>query len=511
MTTIRFKTFALSAIAAVAAVAAGVLAAPQAVAKSSITVGVVNDFSGWNPYADSTAQMYMIWCQTYGCLGVYEPKTGDYKGMLAESWEVDKNNPNLWTFHLRKGLKRHGDGKELTAEDVLHSLWRNKNDPRSAQKQNTRPVKSGRVIDKYTIQFTTKKPTAPLLSFLFDRLIVTGKDLYDKHGARTADREYPLGWGPYKVKDIVVGQRMVLEKNTGWPGIKKANPDRIIFKRIKEAEPRITALLNGEVQIAQFIPPHLISRVSKAPGITVKGKEPVEIMFLGMNPKFKPWDNKLARQAVAYAIDRQKIINSIFQGRASILHGPVGKGQYAHNPDVGPKYAYDPKKARALLKKAGLLGVKIDFYTAVNRYINDRQAAEAMVPMLEAAGFKVKLHTPEYSSHWPMVRKGKRPFFYQGRGSVIDPSAAIAQYFETGVSPRIMYSNPEFDRTVVAERAEFDPEKRKKLLQKAFGILLTDVPAHFLWRIKMVYGVSDKVDFTPTPHNRVFGTDILVR
>ncbi len=226
MTTIRFKTFALSAIAAVAAVAAGVLAAPQAEAKSSITVGVVNDFSGWNPYADSTAQMYMIWCQTYGCLGVYEPKTGDYKGMLAESWEVDKNNPNLWTFHLRKGLKRHGDGKELTAEDVLHSLWRNKNDPRSAQKQNTRPVKSGRVIDKYTIQFTTKKPTAPLLSFLFDRLIVTGKDLYDKHGARKADREYALGWGPYRVKDIVIGQRMVMEKNENWPGIKKALGDK---------------------------------------------------------------------------------------------------------------------------------------------------------------------------------------------------------------------------------------------------------------------------------------------
>ncbi len=511
MMKLPIRTSVLSVIAGAAVALAGLLATPQAEAKTSITIAVVNDFAGWNPYADSTAQMYMIWCQTYGCLGVYDAATGTYQGMLAESWEVDKANPNLWTFHLRKGLKRHGDGRELTATDVLHSLWRNKNDPHSAQKQNTRPVKSAKVIDRYTIQFTTKKPTAPLLSFIFDRLIITGKDLYDKHGARTADRKFPLGWGPYKVTDIDVGQRMVLEKNTNWPGIKKANPDRIIFKRIKEAEPRITALQNGEVQIAQFIPPHLIDRVSKMPGIIVKGIEPVEIMFLGMNPKFKPWDNKLARQAVAYAIDREKIIKSIFQGRASVLHGPVGKGQYAWDPKIGPKYYYDPKKSRALLKKAGLLGVKIDLYTAVNRYINDRQTAEAMVPMLEAAGFEVKLHTPEYSSHWPMVRKGKRPFFYQGRGSVIDPSAAIAQYFETGVSPRLMYSNPEFDKLVVAERAEFDPEKRKKLLGKAFGILLEDVPAHFLWRIKMVYGVSDKVDFTPTPHNRVFGTDILVR
>ena len=504
----RLSTFALAALAVAMA---GAVAAPQADAKSSVAVGVVNDFAGWNPYADSTAQMYMIWCQIYGCLGVYDAASGDYKGMLAESWEVDKNNPNLWTFHLRKGLKRHGDGKELTAEDVAHSLWRNKNDPRTAQKQNTRPVTSAKVIDKHTIQFTTKKPTAPLLAFLFDRLIITGKDLYDKHGARTADRKYPYGWGPYKVKDIVIGQRMVVEKHTDWPGIKKANPDRIIFRRIKEAEPRITALQNGEIQIAQFIPPHLVSRVEKMKGITIKGKEPVEIMFLGMNPKFKPWDDKRVRQAVAYAIDRDKIIKSIFQGRASILHGPVGEGQYAYDPNVGPKYSYNPKKARELLKKAGKLGVEIDFYTAVNRYINDRQAAEAMVPMLEAAGFKVKLHTPEYSSHWPMVRKGKRSFYYQGRGSVIDPSAAIAQYFETGASPRLMYSNPEFDKIAVAERAEFDPKKRKKLLSKAFGILLEDAPAHFLWRIKMLYGISDKVEFEPTPHNRVFGTDIFVK
>ena len=512
MTRKLLRKSALSLVAASAFAVAGMLAAPGAEAKSTVRIGVVNDFAGWNPYADSTAQMYMIWCQTYGCLGLYDPVKGEYTGMLAERWEVDKNDPNVWTFYLRKGLKRHGDGKELTSEDVIHGLWRNKNDPRSAQKQNTRPIKSAVAIDRYTVRFTTNKPTAPLLSFLFDRLIITGKDLYDKYGANKADREYPWGWGPYKVKDIVVGQRMVLDKNENWPGIKKSNPDRMIFQRIKEDEARITGLLNGELQIAQFIPPHLIPRVENTPGITVKGTSPVEIMFLGMNPKFKPWDNKLVRQAVAYAIDRKAIINALFHGRAEILHGPVGPGQYAWSPDVGPKYSYNPKKARALLKQAGFPdGVKIDFYTAVNRYINDRQAAQAMVPMLEAVGFKVKLHTPEYSSHWPMVRKGKRPFFYQGRGSVIDPSAAIAQYFETGVSPRIMYSNPEFDKVVAAERQEFDPEKRKKLLQRAFGILLEDVPAHFLWRIKQYYGISDKVEFTPVPTDRIYGTDIIVK
>lgn len=508
MRSIRFKTFA---IACVAALFTGLVAAPQGHAKSSITIGVVNDFAGWNPYADSTAQMYMIWCQVYGCLGTYDAISGKYKGMLAERWEINKNNPNEWTFFLKKGIKRHNDGKELTADDVVHSLWRNKTDPRSAQKQNTRPVKDVVKIDRYTVKFITKKPTAPLLSFLFDRLIITGKDLHEELGAG-ADRKKPWGYGPYMVKDVIVGQRMVLEKNTNWPGIKKENPDRIIFKRIREAEARITGLLNGELQIAQFIPPHLLDRVRKAPGITVKGTSPVEVMFLAMNMKFKPWDNKKVRQAVAYAIDRKAIIKSIFNGGAEILDGPVGPGQYGYDPAVTPKYTYNPAKAKKLLAEAGFPnGVAIDFYTANGRYINDRQSSQAIVPMLEAVGFKVKFHTPEYSTHWPLVRKGRRSFFYQGRGSVVDPSAAIAQYFETGVSPRIMYSNPEFDKIVAAERMEFDPEKRKKLLLKAFNIIQEDVPAFFLWRIKQFYGISDKVEFTPNSTDRIFGFDIIVK
>jgi peptide/nickel transport system substrate-binding protein len=455
--------------------------------------------------------MYMTWCQTYGCLGTFDTRDGQYKGLLAERWEVSKSNPNEWTFYLKKGIKRHVDGKELTAEDVAHSIWRNKNDKRSAQKQNTRPVTSWKVVDKYTIKFFTNKPTAPLLSFIFDRLIITGKDLYEKHGTR-ADRKTPWGYGPYMVKDIIVGQRMVIEKNKNWPGIKASNPDRIVFKKIKEAEARITGLMNGELHIAQFIPPHLLARVRANKDVVVKKTDPVEVMFLAMNMKFKPWDNKKVRQAVAYAIDRKAIVNSIFQGGASLLHGPVGPGQYGYSPDVTPKYEYNPAKAKQLLAEAGYPnGLTIDFHTANGRYISDRFSSQAMVPMLEAVGFKVKFHTPEYSTHWPLVRKGKRAFYYQGRGSVVDPSAAIAQYFETGVAPRIMYSNPELDATLAAERQEFDPEKRKKLLLKAFNIIQDEVPAFFLWRINQFYGISNKIDFTPTSTDRMFGYDITVK
>jgi peptide/nickel transport system substrate-binding protein len=500
-----------AACVALALVAGGMAGAGPVRAQTSVSVGVVNDFAGWNPYADSTAQMYMIWCQTYGCLGGFNTKTGEYEGMLAESWSVDKADPRVWTFNLRKGLKRHKDGKELTAEDVVHSLYRAKNDPRAAQTNNVRPIVKAEAVDAHTVRFTTKEPTAPLLAYIFDRLIVTGKDLFDKHGS-DADRKAPLGWGPYMVEDIAIGQRMVLRKNDGAPGVKKENPDRLIFRRIKEDEARITALLNGELQIAQFIPPHMVSRVEARKGVRVVGVPPAQIMFLAMNPKFKPWDNRKLRQAVSYAVDRELIVKTLFQGRASVLHGPVGPGQYAYSPDVTPKYNFDPKKAKALVKEAGFPdGVDVDFYATGDRYINDRQVGTAIAQMLTAVGIRTRLHTPEWSIHWPAVRKGKVPFYYQGRSSVIDPSAAVHQYFHSGVTPRIGYRNEKVDALLVAESKEFDPAKRKKLLLEAFNAIQEDAPALFLWRVDMVYGISEKIGFEPRSDERVFGVDIAVK
>src|SRR5690606_14912105 len=109
-----------------------------------------------------------------------------------------------------------------------------------------------------------------------------------------------------------------------------------------------TGLLNGELQIAQFIPPHLVERIKSASNVTLKSISPVEVMFLAMNPKFKPWDNKKARQAVAYAINREAIVKAIFRGGAELLHGPVGPGQYGYSEDVEPKYSYNPEKAKQL-------------------------------------------------------------------------------------------------------------------------------------------------------------------
>src|SRR4051812_38207967 len=91
----------------------------RALAASTVTVAITSDFVSRSPYGDSTAQMFGIWCQIYGCLGTFDPATGTMKSVLAESWAPDPNDLSSWIITLRKGLKRHKNGRELKAEDVV--------------------------------------------------------------------------------------------------------------------------------------------------------------------------------------------------------------------------------------------------------------------------------------------------------------------------------------------------------------------------------------------------------
>jgi len=481
----------------------------QATAKSRVTMGVTETLTGYNPHADSVALGYALWCQVYGCLGTWDFKKAEYVGILAESWEI--KDPNTWVFRLKKGIMRHDGKAELTSADVVHSINRIRTDPRSSQTQNVKKIKNAEAVDRYTVKLTTHLPTAPLLSFVFDRIMITSKELFDKYGARDADRKHHHGFGPYKLKQLSIGERVVIEKNNNWPGIKAGNPDEIIFQIMKEPEQRVTALLNGEIQIAQFIPPHLLKRVDNARNARIVETGSVEMMFLAMNPKFKPWDNKMLRQAVSYAIDREKIIKSVLQGQAILLNGPLGPQQFGYPKSVNPTYRYNPEKARDLVKKAGYPnGIEVDLITPVNRYVNDKQVAEAMIPMLNAVGIKTRLKTPEWATLWSNVRKGKSAFYMMGRGGMVDPSAALSQYFETGIAPRISYSNPKLDALLQKERATFNVEERKKTLNQAINVILDDAPAHFLWLQKIQYGVAKGVNIEVRPDHFVYGWLITV-
>jgi len=499
----------------VAALAVGGLAAfagaPDAKAQTRVTVAVTETIASHNPHADSVSLMYAAWCQVYGCLFHYDFDTASHISFALDEWGLkDPADPLVWSFTLKDDLKFQ-NGTPVTTADILHSVERIRNDPQTRQSHNARYVKDIAAVDDKTFEIVTTEPVATL-PFYLANFIITSKDVFDEFGAEAADREHPVGFGPYKLKELVVDNYMVIEKVPENPLVSADNPDEIIFKIMKEPEQRVTALLNGEVQIAQFIPPQLVPRIDQAPNADVAWVDSVELMFLAMNPEFEPWGDKRVRQAVAYAINRPAIVRAILQGQASVLDGPVGPGQVGYDPDNKMGYEYNPEKAKALLAEAGYPdGVEIEYQTPVARYIADKQISEALVPMLEEVGFKVNFQTPEWGTLWANVQKGGVPFYYMGRGSVIDPSAALSQYFETGASPRILFSNETVDSLLQQERQTFDHEARMEVLGEAMAAITEEAPAHFMWRHQMAWGISKAIDYTPLPDASIFGWEIHMK
>jgi peptide/nickel transport system substrate-binding protein len=481
-------------------------------AQTRVSVGVTETIETPNPYGDSVSLLYGIWSEVTGPFCTYNYAKGEFEGRLAERWKVE--NPTTWIFYLSKDYK-FNDGSPVTADDVVHSMMKRViGDPQSKQKASVAgPITKAEAVDKFTVKFITKQPAAPLLSFVCDRLIVTSKAAFEKYGRDAADKEHMMGGGPYQLKELIPGQRLVLAKRPDHPEAKKHPnaPDEVVFRVMRETEQRVTALLNNEIQIAQFIPPHLRQRVEKAPNTRITSADSIEIMFLAMQPK-PPFDKKEVRQAVCHAINRDQIIKTLLEGFASRLDGPLGPGQYGYDPNLKPKMNYDPELSKKLLAQAGYAkGVDVELQTPVGRYTLDKQLTEAMIPMLNAAGFRAKLLTPEWPTLWANVQKGTVPFYYMGRGSVQDPSAALHQYFHTGGTPRIGYSNPKVDEYLDKEQEEFDPKKRKEYLSKAMSLITEDAPACFMWRHKLLWGLNNKVEYTPLPDSRVYALDMVVK
>jgi peptide/nickel transport system substrate-binding protein len=480
--------------------------------QTRVSVGVTETIETHNPYGDSVSLLYGIWSEVTGPFCTYSYTKGDFEGRLAEKWKTE--NPTTWVFYLNKNYK-FNDGSAVTADDVVHSIMtRVIKDPQSKQKASVAPmVSKAEAVDPFTVRITTDKPTAPLLSFFCDRLIITSKAVFEKYGRDVADKEHMMGAGPYRLKELIPGQRLVLQKRPEHPEAKKnpRAPDEVIYRVMREPEQRITALLNDEIQIGQFVPPHMRQRVEKSKNLRIAPVESIEIMFLAMQPK-PPFDKKEVRQAVCHAINRDQIIATLLEGFASRLDGPLGPGQYGYDPNLKPKLNYDPEKSKKLLAQAGFPGgVDVELQTPVGRYTLDKQISEAAVSMLNAGGFRAKLLTPEWPTLWANVQKGTVPFYYMGRGSVQDPSAALHQYFHTGETPRIGYSNPKLDELLDKEQQEFDPKKRRQLLSQAMSILTEDAPACFMWRHKLLWGLSSRVDYKPLPDSRVYAIEMAVK
>ena len=479
------------------------------VAGGRVVVGVTESLEGHNPYAQLDSLKLGIWCEVYGCLMFLDYDTSEYVPSLAESWAVE--NPTTWVFNVREGVKFH-DGSPFTAADVVHSFDRVKNDPNSRQSFLVGAVTKAEATDSHTVKLTMSKPQADLLNRVEGRIAITSKAAFEELGTDAYDKK-PVGTGPYMLKELVPDQHITITKNPNWWGGPVRGPDEVTYQIIREDEVRVAALLNNDIQIAQFIPPHQADRVANNSNTKIEPFAAIEIMFLVMRPDHEPWDNKLVRLAVAHAIDRQAIIDGLLLGYAQQLHGAVGPGQGGYDPQVSQdiRIAYDPARAKALLTEAGFPnGVDVELTTPVSRYTQDKQITEAVAKMLTDVGIRTTLITPEWPTMNTAVQGGLTPFYYFGRGALQDVGG-LNTYFQSGTNTRTGFSHPRSDELFDKANTAFDPSERRKILAELSRVLVEEMGAHFMWRHELLMGMRANIDHKPRLDDRVFANDIIVK
>ena len=482
----------------------GIVRTSYAASRERLTVLAAVGLDTLHPYAISASPHYGIWQHMIEPLIEINYAKKEYLGVLAESWKFDGKK---WEFKLRKNVRFH-DGSPFTAKDVIHSVNRIKNDKQSLQAENFRDVTEIQASDDYTVVFTTEVPNAVFLDRLYNRYMIS-KAAAEKYGDQVD--QHPLGTGPYKYVSWQRGANLVLTRNDDyWNG--KKDIKEIVIKTVKEDSGRVSGLLAGQGDLINNVPIEELSRFDKHAKVRAEKVEGLRMHFLAMNNTHKPFDNKLVRQAINYAVDPTQIIKHIYEGNGYVMNGPMSANVIGFDPKI-KRYPYDPKKAKELLVKAGFTdGLEVKLYFSPDRYPKAREVCQVIADQLAKAGVKAELISQEFVIFWGKegVNGGKLPFYYVGRPA-IDADTVYDQYFRSGVSPRIQYKNAEFDKLIDEEQKTGDPKKRIALLQQAGRILMDEVPFVPLYTLAENYGVVRNVIWKPRPDEKILAAEMKIR
>lgn len=418
-------------------------------------------------------------------------------GDLAESWDISPDGLVI-TFHLRKGV-RWTDGVEFTARDVMFGYKTIIDDKTpTAYKEDFLQVEKAEVIDPYTFRVIYKKPFAPALSSwgnlpILPEHLLKGRDITKDPFGRN-----PVGMGPYILKEWEPGQRVILKSN---PQYFEGRPyiDYYIYRIIPDPATMFMELRAGGVDMMGLTPIQY-SKQTSTPFFEEnfqKFRYPVfAYTYLGFNLKHPFFKDKRVRQAIAYGIDKQEIIDVVLFGLGSVATGPYVPNTWPYNSDV-KRYQYNPDKAKRLLKQAGwedhdgdgLLdkdGHPFEFTILTNMGNSVRERTATIIQWrLKQLGIKVHIRVLEWSTFInEFIDKRRFEAVILGWSIGLDPDQYdIWHSSKTGEKEFnfISFKNAEVDRLLETGRRTFDRKKRKKAYFRIQEILAEEVPYVFLY------------------------------
>lgn len=472
----------------------------------------IGDISGLIPNITSDSTSHDIGNLIYSNL-VRTDKELRLEGELAERWEVSTDEMTI-TFHLRKGVKWH-DGEELTADDVDFT-YRYMIDPKTptAYAESFRQIKHAEVVDRYTYRVTHEKPYAPALlswgMWILPRHILEAPWKAGVDPRTTQQNRHPVGSGAYLFKEWKTGEKVVLEAN---PNYFEGRPyfNRVVYRIIPDQSTIFLELKARNVDMSGLSPIQY-RRQTDYPAFRKNFYKYQYLAngyaYLGFNLLDPRFQDKRVRQAMAYAINKQEIIEGVLLGLGRPAVGPYKPGTWWYRDDIQP-FPFDPERAKALLAEAGWKdsdgdgildrdGRPFSFTVRTNQgNLVRQQTAEIIQRRLRAVGIDVKIHIVEWAAFInTFIKKKDFEGIILGWGLGLDPDQYdIWHSGKTGPDElnHISYKNPKVDALLEAGRRTFDEAKRKVIYGEFQEIMAEEQPVIFLYVPEALPVVSSRV------------------
>ena len=493
------KAFRPTQVIAAATLAFGVFAAPAAFAAKDVTFAVSIALETLDPYNTNSTLNQAAGKAYYEGLFEFD-KDLKIQKLLATDYEVSDDGL-VYTIKLQDGVKFH-DGTDFNAEAVKVNFDRVSNpDNRLARYTQFNRVAKTEVVDPLTVRITLKEPFSAFINALaHPAAMMISPAALTKYQKQIGFN--PVGTGPFKFVEWKPAEYMKVEKFDGYwqKGLPKV--DTITFRTVTDNNTRAAVVQTGEAHFAFPVPFEQAASLKKSAKLDVVDHEnSIMARYLSMNTQQKPFDNVKVREAVNYAINKQALAKVAFAGFATPVEGVVPQGvDFAEK--IGT-YAYDPAKARQLLKEAGYAdGFQSTLWSAYNDGTSVK-VVQFLQQQLAQVGIKVSIEVLESGQRVQRVQQVQKPeeaqvrMYYAGwSSSTGEADWGLRPLLSTPAFPPVMnnvsyYSNPSVDEALMKALATTDRDEKSKLYKEAQETIWKDAPWAFLVTQNNVY-VKDK-------------------
>lgn len=440
---------------------------------ADITVVQALDMVSFDPVQSADMSNVYTLANLYSRLFRYSENLGAENELCKEYKRVSDTE---WHFTIWDNVKYH-DGSLLTAEDVVYCLHRAKES--SIMTALFAPVETIEKVDESTIAITTSSPYPSLPTALTNVATSIVPKAYCEKAVASNDWSKPIGSGRYRFESRMIGDTIKFTRFEEYfdPDDRALNKS-LTIKVIPEGTARTIAVETGAADFNAEFAAADYSRVVDNPDLKLWERDSQMVWHLGMDNTARWFDNKLVRQAVNYAVDRESCLQVGYEGLGKVVlncatFAPTVLGAVENPLDM---YSYDPAKAKALMEEAGCPG--FDTQLIVFRDEAERMAAVVQANLAEI-GINVEITRIENAVFPSYIAEHKAPMFITSWGCYGDPDLFLGRRFtEAGFGGvnRVWYSNPALDAMIEEGRSYFEDDKRIPVYKEIQEFMAEEAP-----------------------------------